>query len=214
MVIDVADTGVGMDAATAEQCFEPFFSTKGGVRGTGLGLATVHSIITGVGGRGVPGDRPGGGDDLHGPPAPGGRRGERAPSPARVPTRSGSERILLVEDEPGLRRLTVEVLRAAGYVVTPAVDGQVALDLLAAGDDPPDLVVTDVVMPRVGGVELAQRLADAHPGLPVLFMTGYVDQTSRDGLAGADVLLKPFVVDRAVARVREALDRAAQGSKR
>jgi DNA-binding response OmpR family regulator len=90
----------------------------------------------------------------------------------------------------------------------------VALDLLAVGDDPPDLVVTDVVMPRVGGVELAQRLAASHPGVPVLFMTGYVDQTSREGLLGADVLLKPFVVVELVDRVREALDRAAQGSKR
>ncbi len=213
VIIDVVDTGVGMDAATAEQCFEPFFSTKGGVRGTGLGLATVHSIITGVGGQVSLATAPGEGTTftVRLPLVVG---EVTVPSPARVPTRSGSERILLVEDQPGLRRLTVEVLRGAGYIVTPAVDGQVALDLLAAGDDPPDLVVTDVVMPRVGGLELAQRLAVAHPGLPVLFMTGYVDQTSREGLAGADVLLKPFVVTELVARVREALDRAAQGSKR
>jgi two-component system cell cycle sensor histidine kinase/response regulator CckA len=133
-----------------------------------------------------------------------------APSPARSRARTGSGRILLVEDQPGLRRLAVQVLRGAGYDVTPAVDGQVALELLAAGDDPPDLLVTDVVMPRLGGVELAQRLAGTHPGVPVLFMTGYVDQTSREGLAGADVLIKPFVVTELADRVREALDRAGR----
>ncbi|HKN40870.1 MAG TPA: response regulator, partial [Acidimicrobiia bacterium] len=134
--------------------------------------------------------------------------------PTRPHARAGFERILLVEDEAGLRRLAVEVLRGAGYVVTPAADGQTALDLLAAGDRPPDLVVTDVVMPRVGGVELAERLAVQHPEVPVLFMTGYVDQTSRQGLVGADVLIKPFVVTELVARVEEALDRAGSGPGR
>jgi PAS domain S-box-containing protein len=213
VIIDVADTGVGMDAATAERCFEPFFSTKGGTRGTGLGLATVHSIVTGVGGQISLSTAPGEGTTftIRLPLVAG---EVTAPSPARPHARTGSERILLVEDQPGLRRLAVEVLRGAGYEVTPAVDGQVALDLLAVGDDPPDLVVTDVVMPRVGGVELAQRLAASHPGVPVLFMTGYVDQTSREGLLGADVMVKPFVVTELVDRAREALDRAAQGSKR
>jgi PAS domain S-box-containing protein len=213
VVIDVSDTGVGMDAATAEHCFEPFFTTKGSARGTGLGLATVHSIVTGAGGGVSLETAPGEGTTFTiRLPLVAGR--VSAPSPARPRARAGSERILLVEDQPGLRRLAVEVLRGAGYEVTPAVDGQVALELLAAGDDPPALVVTDVVMPRVGGVELAQRLAASHPGVPVLFMTGYVDQTSREGLLGADVLLKPFVVVELVDRVREALDRAAQGSKR
>ncbi|HEV7535661.1 MAG TPA: ATP-binding protein, partial [Acidimicrobiia bacterium] len=213
MMIEVADTGVGMDATTAERCFEPFFSTKGGARGTGLGLATVHSIVTGVGGRVALSTAPGEGTTftIRLPLVAG---EVTAPSPAPARGQPGSERILLVEDEPGLRRLAVQVLRAAGYEVTPAVDGQVALDLLDAGDDPPDLLVTDVVMPRLGGVELAQRLAESHPGVPVLFMTGYVDQTSREGLLGADVLLKPFVVIELVGRVREALDRVGQGSKR
>ena len=204
VVIDVTDTGAGMDAATAERCFEPFFSTKG--RGTGLGLATVHTVVTGVGGNVSLSSVPGQGTTftvrlplVEGEVAAG--------APPRPHARAGFESILLVEDEEGLRRLLVEVLRGDGYVVTPAADGQAAL--LLAADTPPDLVVTDVVMPRVGGVELAERLAVAHPDVPVLFMTGYVDLTSREGLVGADVLIKPFVITELVARVEEALDRAS-----
>jgi PAS domain S-box-containing protein len=220
VVIEVADTGRGMDAATAERCFEPFFTTKGGLRGTGLGLATVHSVVTGAGGH----------VDLTTAPGEGTTFtvrlprvvGETAPvaAPHEPHAGTGSERILLVEDEDGLRRLAAEVLRSAGYVVTPAADGLVALELVGLDDQPPDLVVTDVVMPRLGGVELARRLATDHPGLPVLFMTGYVDQASRNGLQKADVLTKPFLVTELIARVRNVLDRAeddeaaVQGSKR
>ncbi len=225
VVIAVADTGTGMDAETAERCFEPFFSTKG--RGTGLGLATVHSVVTGAGGQVSLSTAPGEGTTFTVwlPRVAGQVAGA---VPARPQARAGFERILLVEDEAGLRRLAVEALRGAGYVVTPAVDGQAALYLLDADGTPPDLVVTDVVMPRVGGVELAERLAVLYPEVPVLFMTGYVDQTSREGLVGADVLIKPFVVTELVGRVEDALDRAsaerrgpgpgagtpAQGSKR
>ena len=223
MTIEVIDTGAGMDPATAERCFEPFFTTKGGLRGTGLGLATVHSVVTGTGGDLTLTTAVAQGTTFRvrlpraegevAAPVSGQRHRERRP---------GSERILLVEDEDGLRRLCAEVLRSAGYVVTPATDGQAALDLIDTGDDRPDLVVTDVVMPRIGGVELARRLTEIRPTLPVLFMTGYVDATSRPDLEGAEVLTKPFLVDELVDKVRQVLDRtggepenaAGQGSKR
>jgi CheY-like chemotaxis protein len=222
MTIDVIDTGAGMDPATAERCFEPFFTTKGGLRGTGLGLATVHSVVTGTGGDLTLTTTPGEGTTFRVrlPRAVGEAAEQVAAGVKPRGRRPGSERILLVEDEDGLRRLCAEVLRSAGYVVTPAADGQAALDLIDTGDDRPDLVVTDVVMPRIGGVELARHLAEARPNLPVLFMTGYVDATSRPDLEGAEVLTKPFLVDELVDKVRQVLDRAGaeaaagHGSKR
>ena len=132
-------------------------------------------------------------------------------APEGAAATAGGERILLVEDEAGLRRLEAEVLRSAGYDVTALPDGQAAVEHLAGETAPPDLLVTDVVMPRMGGVELADRFAADHPGVPVLFLTGYVDHASREGLADADVLIKPFVVTELVRRVRDALDRVAPG---
>ncbi|MGH9034491.1 MAG: response regulator, partial [Acidimicrobiia bacterium] len=211
VVVTVADTGSGMDPVTAERCCEPFFTTKGGMRGTGLGLATVQSVVTGAGGALDLETEPGRGTTFSvrlprvaGVVAP-------VPSPAqpRAATQ-GSERILVVENEDGLRRLAVEVLRSAGYVVTPAADGQAALEAVAR--EVPDLVVSDVVMPRMGGVELGRCLGQEHPEVPVLFMTGYVDQASRDGLGGADVLIKPFLIEDLVARVGEMLERARAGA--
>ncbi|MGH9001705.1 MAG: ATP-binding protein, partial [Acidimicrobiia bacterium] len=210
--VQIMDTGKGMDGATVERCFEPFFTTKGGLRGTGLGLATVHSVVTGAGGDVTVTSAPGAGTTFR-------VRLPRAvgeATEAETPDRSGgrvrgTEQILLVEDEDGLRRLCVEVLRSAGYIVTAAADGQVAMDLLTTGARP-DLVVTDVVMPRVGGMELARHLAEDQPLLPILFMTGYVDAGSRRGLEGADVLTKPFLVDELVEKVREVLDRAGEGA--
>ncbi len=221
VVLQVADTGAGMDAGVAERCFEPFFTTKGGLRGTGLGLATVHSVITGAGGEVDVASEVGRGTTftvrlpLVAGVVPAG-------APEQPAVAAGSERVLVVENEDGLRRLAVEVLRSAGYVVTPAADGQAALECVAR--EVPDLVVSDVVMPRMGGVELARRLASSHPSVPVLFITGYVDQASRDQLQGAEVLVKPFGVDELVARVGGILDRgraavppppeSPQGSKR
>jgi PAS domain S-box-containing protein len=208
VVLEVADTGAGMDAGVAERCFEPFFTTKGGLRGTGLGLATVHSVITGAGGEVDVASEVGRGTTftvrlpLVAGVVP-------ADAPEQPAVAAGSERVLVVENEDGLRRLAVEVLRSAGYVVTPAADGEAALQCVAR--EVPDLVVSDVVMPRMGGVELARRLAASHPSVPVLFMTGYVDQASRDQLQGAEVLVKPFGVDELVARVGEILDRGRTG---
>jgi CheY-like chemotaxis protein len=211
VVVEVADTGAGMDAATAERCFEPFFTTKGGMKGTGLGLATVHSVVTGAGGDVTVESTPGKGTTftvrLPRVAAPAAAEPEAGKPGAAV----GSERILVVENEDGLRRVVVEVLRGSGYVVTPASHGLAALDILER--EAHDLVITDVVMPRMGGAELAERMAERQPGLPVLFMTGYVDQSSRESLKGAAVLVKPFLVDDLVNKVREVLD-GAYGSKR
>ncbi|MGH8973287.1 MAG: response regulator, partial [Acidimicrobiia bacterium] len=209
IVLEMADTGAGMDAGVAERCFEPFFTTKGGLRGTGLGLATVHSVVTGAGGEVSVVSEVGRGTTftVRLPLVAGVAPAPSAPEQPAAAARS--ERVLVVENEDGLRRLAVEVLRSAGYVVTPAADGQAALEVVAR--EVPDLVVTDVVMPRMGGVELTRRLASEHPGVPVLFMTGYVDRDSRDQLQGAEVLVKPFGVDELVARVGEMLDGSRRG---
>ena len=214
VVLATVDTGTGMEEEVARRCFEPFFSTKGGNRGTGLGLATVHSIVTAAGGHVAVDTAPGAGTTftVRLPAVPG--RVEAAgpgEAPEGAAATAGGERILLVEDEAGLRRLEAEVLRSAGYDVTALPDGQAAVEHLAGETAPPDLLVTDVVMPRMGGVELADRFAADHPGVPVLFLTGYVDHASREGLADADVLIKPFVVTELVRRVRDALDRVAPG---
>jgi DNA-binding response OmpR family regulator len=133
-----------------------------------------------------------------------------ADEPAPVAQQRGSGRILLAEDEDGLRQLATEVLRGAGYAVTPVADGQAALDLLNMSDELPDLLVTDVVMPRVNGVELAKRMHIDHPGIPVLFVSGYADTATREDLLGAEVLIKPFLLRELTAKVREVLDRAAR----
>jgi PAS domain S-box-containing protein len=232
VVLEAVDTGTGMDEEVARHCFEPFFSTKGGTKGTGLGLATVQSIVTAAGGQVTVETAPGAGTTFTVRlPAVGrraaasGRRGVKGGAPVpggtaagdlRADSReedAGGERILLVEDEAGLRRLEAEVLRSAGYQVTAVGDGEAAAELVAAGAALPDLLVTDVVMPRMGGVELARRFAADHPDVPVLFLTGYADYASREGLADADVLIKPFVVSELVRRVRDALDRVAPGGR-
>jgi len=217
VVIEVSDDGAGMDETTAARCFEPFFSTKTGERGTGLGLATVQSVVTAVGGEVTLTSEVGAGASFVVRLPGTAERPAVVDDPVAATDTRGSERILLVEDEPGLRRLAVEMLRGAGYDVTAAADGRAALDIVACSDAPPDLVVTDVVMPRLGGVGLATELRRDHPDLPVLFMTGYADETSRAGLHGAQVLIKPFMMGDLAECVRQTLDRAVgvgQGSNR
>ena len=206
----VTDTGCGMDAATRARVFEPFFTTKG-ERGTGLGLATVFGIVKQSGGHvevysevGIgtvfkvylPRDRE---------PAAAGRSGVRPPPAAR-----GRETVLLAEDEDGVRGLARLVLERAGYTVLEAPDGGAALALGGGHAGPIHLLVTDVVMPGMGGRELAGRLTTLRPGIGVLFLSGYTDDTVvRHGVLEEDVafLQKPFSPAALAQKVREVLDR-------
>ena len=208
----VTDTGEGMSPETAARCFEPFFTTKGSARGTGLGLATVYSVVTGAGGTITVDTAPGRGTSftMQFPAAVG-----EAPVTAAEhrPVTRGSGRILLAEDEDGLRQLASEVLRGAGYIVAPVPDGQAAIELLDATQELPDLLVTDVVMPRMNGVELARQLRLRNPDIPVLFVSGYAESATRDDLRGAEVLIKPFLLRELTAKVQEVLERAQSSAK-
>jgi signal transduction histidine kinase/ActR/RegA family two-component response regulator len=211
----VADTGDGMDAAIRERAFEPFFTTK--ATGTGLGLSIVHTLVTQAKGRVRVESELGHGTrfELCWPRAladPGEvRAGEESPSPG-----AGSETILLVEDQDDLRAGLGRILAGAGYRVLEASDGEQALAVVATGGEDVQLVVTDVVMPRMGGFELAKGLSALRPGVPILFVSGqlrHVSLQGRDLPLGASVLEKPFTADDLRRQVRHLLDaRSAHGA--
>lgn len=209
----VSDTGVGMDAETQDHCFEPFFTTKGLARGTGLGLSTVHAMVTQAGGQVLLDSTPGVGTAItlwfpaHRVAArmPG---VEQAVGPGAT---TGSESILLVEDEPELRRLVDRELTARGYSVRAAANATEALRLAQDELSRFDLVVTDVVMPGMSGVELAEMLTSIDPNMPILFVSGHVDKESlapHTLSEEADLLAKPFTPEQLASRVRERLDGA------
>jgi signal transduction histidine kinase/CheY-like chemotaxis protein len=204
-VIRVADTGEGMDENTAAHAFEPFFTTKTSSKGTGLGLATVHGVVTRLGGSIELETSPGEGAvfTIRLPCADG------APAPAIEPTRNEtpelrSGRILVVEDDDPVRRIVTKILERSGFDVVAAADGKAALAAFGAEPDAVDLVVTDVIMPGISGRELAQRLTAYRPQLPVLYMSGYTGDLleARNVMEdGADFIRKPFTGDDLVAKV-------------
>ncbi|MEZ5100811.1 MAG: ATP-binding protein [Thermoleophilia bacterium] len=209
--ITVTDTGVGMSPETLAHAFEPFFTTKETGRGTGLGLATVYGIVTQSGGHVRVESEPGIGSIFTvllpraSAPVPEADR----PIDRRERARPGTETILLVEDEDVVRDLAGRVLREHGYTVLEARDGGDALTVAATHDDGIDLMLTDVVMPQLGGRELAELLAPARPGLKVLFMSGYTDDLQvlqRTPGNGEDFLPKPFTPELLARTVRAVLD--------
>jgi len=206
----VSDTGVGMTAEVKRRVFEPFFTTKEAGRGTGLGLATVFGIVKQSGGHIEVYSEVGIGtafkvDLLQ--CADAALRGG-SPSIVRV-LATGTETILLVEDEEGVRNLAAFILRDAGYSVLEARDGSEGASMAAGYDGHIHLLVTDVIMPGVGGRELVARLAPARPGLKVLYLSGYTDDAVfRHGLLEEHVrfLRKPFTPATLARAVRDALD--------
>ena len=207
VMLAVTDTGSGMDEATRARIFEPFFTTK--ERGTGLGLATVHGVVSQSGGNIWVYSEPGRGstfkiylprvEDAAGPAA--------AVEIPREPPR-GSETILLVEDDDDVRALIREALEAHGYTVLDARGPDEALVLAAAAPGLIHLLLTDVVMPRMSGRELAAALGRARPGLRVLYVSGYApDAVARHGILdpGAAFLSKPFTPLGLAQKVREVL---------
>jgi hypothetical protein len=195
----IADTGTGMAPETVERIFEPFFSTKG-ERGTGMGLATVYGTV----------DQADGWIDVTSAVGSGTTftvvlpaAGEPADGPPQDPQRPT---LLLVEDEPALRLLVVTMLEEEGYLVLQAGNGLDAIALAERHRGEIDLLLTDVVMPRLSGPELAQKLRALRPGLEVLFMSGYNDsRLVHRGVEQANVnlLVKPFSPDELVAKVDE-----------
>ena len=210
VVLSVADTGCGMDAATRASIFEPFFTTKGST-GTGLGLASVYGIVAQSGGFIDVTSAPDEGTTMavYLPRAVRGR--VDLADPIALPIRAtGGETILLVEDEDGVRAAGRRILAAQGYTVLEAFDGAEALTLAAGHAGVIDLLVTDVVMPRKTGPEVAAELLAQRPELKVLYVSGYADEAIVPlALAGADTAFvqKPFTHDGLAAAVRELLDR-------
>ena len=200
----VSDTGVGMDAATQERIFEPFFTTKPVGAGTGLGLATVYGVVEQHGGHIAVDSAPGRGTTfrVYLPSVD-----EPAPQAviALVMPRTGSETILVAEDDPAVRALATDMLREHGYTVLAAADGEEALLVAECHAAPIHLLLTDVMMPRMNGLELARAFGSIRPHARVLYMTGYAEMpAAADGI----IVQKPFSVFVLMDAVRRALEAA------
>lgn len=225
VVVSVSDTGRGMDAGTLGRIFEPFFTTKGVGEGSGLGLAMVYGFVRQSGGFVEARSEPGAGttirlcfpqspppaDAPHSPPT---SAAGPTPQPA-ADAAPAAVRVLVVEDEDALRRLIVRFLRGAGYGVLEAEGPEQAEALALERGEPFDVLVTDVIMPHVSGVQLAQRLRARRPDLPVVYVSGYAGrELARHGLdheTGHDrLLVKPFQQHELLTAVRAALRGPAQ----
>ncbi|HTV60231.1 MAG TPA: PAS domain S-box protein [Verrucomicrobiae bacterium] len=211
VMLAVTDNGCGMDSETQAHIFEPFFTTKEKGKGTGLGLATVYGIVKQSGGYVWVYSEPGRGTSfkiylprIAEEPSTSSR--DRQGEGKQLPR--GSETILLVEDEKGVRELTREYLQMSGYSVVEAEDGHTALELAALHAGPIHLLITDVVMPGISGRELADRIQRLRPAIKVLFMSGYTDQAVvHHGILETDAVLlqKPFTITALAAKLREIL---------
>jgi two-component system, cell cycle sensor histidine kinase and response regulator CckA len=201
----VTDTGIGMSPDVAARIFEPFYTTKGS-RGTGLGLATVYGIVRQAGGAVWVRTRPGEGAAFSIVLPAVFEEPLVTEAPHRAEKERGSETILVVEDEPQVRTIAVNMLRARGYRVLVASTGQEATDL-ARAQESIDMVVTDVVMPNESGPDLVARLKAEHPAMPVLYVSGYAPDVLLDETAGdAAFLQKPYTGRQLAMRIREILD--------
>jgi two-component system, cell cycle sensor histidine kinase and response regulator CckA len=202
VLLTVTDTGIGMDAETQEHLFEPFFTTKDVGKGTGLGLATVYGIVSQSAGWIQVDSTPGEGTTFRiYLPAVSSERPAREVEKTACPSLQGSETILVVEDEPQIRRITALMLRDLGYQVLEASHGAEALRLAVAYAHPIDLVLTDVVMPGMRGPEFAARLQAIRP-TPVIFMSGYPESMDDSGGDGAGYLQKPFTTEALARKIR------------
>jgi len=214
VLLAVSDSGMGMDQETQARIFEPFFTTKEKGKGTGLGLSTVYGIVKQSGGYVFAYSEPGRGTSfkIYLPRvAEGAALEELADAPVPRSRHQGTETLLLVEDEESVRELVREALEARGYNICPARNGNQALAMAARQDLKIDLLITDVVMPGIGGRELAQRLNALRPSVKVLYLSGYTeDAIVHHGVLdpGTAFLQKPFTLDALACKVREVLDGA------
>ncbi len=223
VMVAISDTGVGIASDQMEHIFEPFFTTKAPGHGTGLGLATVYGIVRQSGGQVIAYSEPGRGATFKVYLARAGRDVEEAEADAPTSVRRGTETILLVEDDHAVRSVALRALRQHGYRVLEATDGSEAIQLAEKFAGAIDLLLTDIVMPQIGGRELARRLTTRRPSLRVLCTSGYAPNAMlRHGEIDDEVafLPKPYVPQVLLDKVRAVLDqpaplpRASHGSSR
>jgi PAS domain S-box-containing protein len=213
-LLSVSDTGAGMTEEVKAHAFEPFFTTKGPGKGTGLGLATVYGIVEQSGGRIFVESEPGQGTTfrIYLPAVQQPLAARATADQAKLSDFRGTETILLVEDQPDVRKLLRSLLASLGYQVLEAADGNAALALVQQAAEPFQLMLTDLVMPGMNGLELAARLTALRPGIRILYISGYADRMP--GIEDApnfqeNSIAKPFVAAELAAKVREVLDRSA-----
>jgi len=211
VTLTISDTGHGMPPEVRARLFEPFFTTKESGKGTGLGLSTIYGIVRQSGGYILVDSEIDRGSTFRVLlPAVAVETERREPVEEVGALPHGTEAILVVEDDDAVRRLAVKVLERLGYLVTHARDGQEALGLCHQPEAPFSLLVTDVVMPRLSGVQLAERLLERWPSLKILFISGYSPELISQLNAGANApeyLQKPFRPVDLARRVREVLDK-------
>jgi signal transduction histidine kinase len=202
--IIVSDTGSGIDEGALHRVFDPFFTTKPPGQGTGLGLASVQRIVVGAGGRVDVSSSPGKGSTFMLLFPRTSRTGSPHPSAELVEEIGGSETVLVVDDDPTVRRLERESLEQSGYRVIVARDAHQALAMVERNSI--DLVVTDVMMPGISGPELIAKLRAERPDLPALLVSGYASEGQLDSVGDAALLSKPFTTRGFVTAVRTTLD--------
>jgi PAS domain S-box-containing protein len=214
VMLSVSDTGFGMSRATREHIFEPFFTTKEPGKGTGLGLSTVYGIVRQAGGNiWVYSELDVGTTFKIYLPRVDAAVSGRVEAKALDPVRRGSEIVLLVEDDEAVRGVACRILRRQGYRVIEATNGIEALDICADPSVEIDAIITDMVMPELGGREFACRLHDYRPGARLIFMSGYTeDAVTRQSLLepGASFIEKPFTPDALTRKLRAVLDAPAR----
>jgi CheY-like chemotaxis protein len=208
-MLAVSDTGIGMDAEARARIFEPFYTTKPAGKGTGLGLSTVFGIVKQSGGSIWVYSEPGRGSTfkVYTPRAEKGDAPVQAKA-ARSALLMGSATILVVEDEEGVRSLIGEVLRLGGYTVLLASDAEMAKAMCREHDGPIHLLLTDVVLPKVGGRQLAEVLVTMRPDLRVIYMSGYTDNAIvHHGVLdpGTAFIEKPISPDALLKKMQEVL---------
>jgi CheY-like chemotaxis protein len=207
--LTVRDTGVGIDPSLLVRIFDPFFTTKSEGRGTGLGLATVYGIVKQHGGHVAVDSTLGRGTEFRVYlPASSGLAAEPAPPESSDPLSGRGETLLLVEDEQAAREVGRRGLERVGYRVLTAADGQEALDLVVASGGQLDLVISDVVMPRMSGSKLRAELNRRYPNIPVILLSGHAGELAPETELGGQFLRKPYTLAKLTSTVRSMLDRA------
>jgi CheY-like chemotaxis protein len=209
VMLAISDTGIGMDGETRSRLFEPFFTTKKPGQGSGLGLSTVYGIVKQSDGHITVYSQVGAGTifEIYFPRI---AESEEKLHSGKRRDQMGSETILLVDDEEGVRKLVFAILQSHGYDVIEANNGQTALAAYEKNKHKIDLVLTDVVMPLMNGFELGERLSEERPELKILYMSGYRDNPigNSPGEGNRAFLHKPFTPDTLVQKVRQLLDYA------